>query len=76
MIHIKNNLQLVYETTSPELTGIFEIDIQCEPEIHTYLHNYFNFAMLLVMEKRLLHVCISGSPYINARNHCCVQCRQ
>jgi len=38
-------------------------DIQGEPEIDMYSHNYFNFTMLLLMGKRLLHISISGSPY-------------
>jgi len=40
------------------------VNIQGEPEIDMYSHNYFNFTMLLLMGKRLLHISISGSPYI------------
>jgi len=39
-------------------------DVQGEPEIDMYSHNYFNFTMLLLMGKRLLHISISGSNYI------------
>jgi len=40
------------------------IKVKGEPEGAMYFHKYFNFVMLLAMEKRLLHITKSGSPYI------------